>query len=102
MPFYIRVPSLITPVHCITITEEPDFVAKKRTYTKRLAENILEQLKEGDILNVSRRNNVTEEEIQRMVEDIAEEITEPDLSKLKRLGIDEIALVKGQKNYCAV
>jgi transposase len=37
-----------------------------------------------------------------MVEDIAEEITEPDLSKLKRLGIDEIALVKGQKNYCAV
>lgn len=83
-------------------SEELHFVAKKRTYTKRLAENILEQLKEGDILNVSRRNDVTEEEIQRMVEDIAEEITEPDLSKLKRLGIDEIALVKGQKNYCAV
>ncbi len=37
-----------------------------------------------------------------MLEDIAEEITEPDLSKLKRLGIYEIALVKGQKNYCAV
>ncbi len=83
-------------------SEELDFVAKKRTYTKRLAENILEQLKEGDILNVSRRNDVTEEEIQRMIEDIAEEITEPDLSELKRLGIDEIALVKGQKNYCAV
>ncbi|UGS11018.1 ISL3 family transposase [Microcystis aeruginosa] len=83
-------------------SEELDFVAKKRTYTKRLAENILEQLKEGDILNVSRRNDVTEEEIQRMIEDIAEEITETDLSKLKRLGIDEIALVKGQKNYCAV
>ncbi len=43
-------------------------VAKKRTYTKRLAENILEQLKSGDILNVSRRNDVTEEEIQRMIE----------------------------------
>ncbi|ARI81340.1 ISL3 family transposase [Microcystis aeruginosa] len=83
-------------------SEELDFVAKKRTYTKRLAENILEQLKEGDILNVSRRNDVTEEEIQRMIEDIAEEITETDLSKLKRLGIDEISLVKGQKNYCAV
>ncbi|BCU12990.1 hypothetical protein OA58_04395 [Microcystis aeruginosa NIES-88] len=24
MPFYISVPSLITPVHCITQTEEPD------------------------------------------------------------------------------
>ncbi len=65
-------------------SEELDFVASKRTYTKRLAENILEQLKEGDILNVSRRNDVTEEEIQRMIEDIAEEITEPDLSELKR------------------
>ncbi|BAG05045.1 ISL3-like element ISMae36 family transposase [Microcystis aeruginosa] len=84
------------------LSEELDFVAKKRTYTKRLAANILEQLKEGDILNVSRINDVTEEEIQRMIEDIAEEITEPDLSELKRLGIDEIALVKGQKNYCAV
>ncbi|WP_149989823.1 transposase family protein, partial [Microcystis aeruginosa] len=51
-------------------SEELDFVASKRTYTKRLAENILEQLKEGDILNVSRRNDVTEEEIQRMIEDI--------------------------------
>ncbi len=47
---------------------------------ERLAENILEQLKEGDILNVSRRNDVTEEEIPRMLENIAEEITEPDLS----------------------
>ncbi|GAL93068.1 mobile element protein [Microcystis aeruginosa NIES-44] len=84
------------------LSEELDFVASKRTYTKRLAENILEQLKSGDILNVSRRNDVTEEEIQRRLEDIAEEITEPDLSELKRLGIDEIALVKGQKNYCAV
>ena len=64
-------------------SEELDFVAKKRTYTKRLAKNILEQLKEGDILNVSRRNDVTEEEIQRMLEDIAEKITYQDLSKLK-------------------
>jgi hypothetical protein len=24
MPFYIMVPSLITPVHCITQTEEPE------------------------------------------------------------------------------
>ncbi|CCI33747.1 transposase (fragment) [Microcystis sp. T1-4] len=37
-----------------------------------------------------------------MLKDIAEQITEPDLSELKRLGSDEIALVKGQKNYCAV
>jgi transposase len=86
--------------HCQKpFSEALDFVASKRTYTKRLARNILEQLKEGDILNVSRRNGVTEEEIQRMLEDIAEEIISQDISSLKRLGIDEIALVKGQKNY---
>jgi transposase len=83
-------------------SEKLNFVNAKRTYTKRLAENIVGQLKEGDILNISRRNEVTEEEIQRMLEDIAEEIMSPDLSGLKRIGIDEIALVKGQKNYCAV
>jgi transposase len=76
-------------------SEKLDFVNSKRTYTKRLAENILGQLKEGDILNISRRNEVTEEAIQRMLEDIAEEIMSLDLSKLKRIGIDEIALVKG-------
>jgi hypothetical protein len=27
MPFYIRVPSLITPVHCITQTEEPSVIS---------------------------------------------------------------------------
>ncbi len=26
MPFYIRVTSLITPVHCITKTEEPELL----------------------------------------------------------------------------
>jgi transposase len=83
-------------------SEKLDFVDTKRTYTKRLAENILKQLKEGDVLNVSQRNGVTEEEIQRMLEDIAKEIISPDISSLKRLGIDEIAWVKGQKNYCAV
>ena len=74
-------------------SEKLDFVDPKRTYTKRLAWNILGQLKEGDILNISRRNGVTEEEIQRMLEDIAEEIIFQDISNLKRLGIDEIALV---------
>ncbi len=28
MPFYISVPSLITPVHCITQTEEPEILTE--------------------------------------------------------------------------
>ncbi|TRT80910.1 MAG: hypothetical protein EWV83_00955 [Microcystis sp. M_OC_Ca_00000000_S217Cul] len=33
MPFYIRVTSLITPVHCITQTEEPYFYNKPYFWT---------------------------------------------------------------------
>ena len=32
MPFYIRVPSLITPVHCITQTEEPYELSLQECY----------------------------------------------------------------------
>jgi hypothetical protein len=32
MPFYIRVPSLITPVHCITQTEEPEQLRQLKSY----------------------------------------------------------------------
>lgn len=83
-------------------SEELDFIAPRRSYTKRLAIYILKQLKEGDILNVSKINGVTEEEIQRMLEELGEELSKIDVSGLKRLGLDEIAWVKGQKNYCAV
>jgi hypothetical protein len=48
MPFYIRVTSLINPVHCITQTEEPKIVNESGT----------EKLKERE-----RLNKMTEEEI---------------------------------------
>jgi transposase len=45
---------------------------------------------------------VTTEEIERMLKDAAEELLESQPTELKRLGIDEIALIKGKGNYCAV
>jgi transposase len=45
---------------------------------------------------------VTTEEIERMLKDAAAELLESKPSELKRLGIDEIALIKGKGNYCAV
>ena len=45
---------------------------------------------------------MTTEEIERMLKDAAEELLESKPSELKRLGIDEIALIKGKGNYCAV
>ena len=45
---------------------------------------------------------MTDEEIEMMLKDIAKESLTFKPSELKRLGIDEIAWVKGQGNYCAV
>ena len=45
---------------------------------------------------------MTTEEIERMLKDAASELLESKPTELKRLGIDEIALIKGRGNYCAV
>jgi transposase len=44
---------------------------------------------------------VTTEEIEKMLEDASLQLSSKP-SALKKLGIDEIALIKGQGNYCAV
>jgi hypothetical protein len=45
---------------------------------------------------------VTTEEIERMLKDASKEYLKAKPTELKRLGIDEIALIKGKENYCAV
>jgi transposase len=83
-------------------SEEMEFVKERRTYTKRLAEKILEEVLENDISSVARKGIVTTEEIERILKDAGANLLETKPEGLKRLGIDEIALVKGQGNYCAV
>ncbi len=62
MPFYIRVPSLITPVHCITQTGEPKLTELEKEYNKALAkeriiiEHINRKLKIFKILSCKYRN----------------------------------------------
>ena len=41
MPFYIRVPYPITPVHCITQTEEPDFFLSTQATRSAIALRLL-------------------------------------------------------------
>ena len=45
---------------------------------------------------------MSEEEVQTMLKDVAQELLIEKFSQLRRLGMDEIALVKNQGNYCAV
>ena len=83
-------------------SEEMEFVKARRTYTKRLAVKILEEVLENDIHSIAKKGVVTTEEIERMLKDAAANLLKSKPVGLKRLGIDEIALIKGQGNYCAV
>ena len=83
-------------------SETLNFVSKRRRYTKRYANQIVEEVLDRDILSVSQRTDLSEYQIQKILEDMGEELLEDKPEGLKDLGIDEIAWVKGQKIYCAV
>jgi transposase len=51
---------------------------------------------------VASKGIVTTDEIERMFLDASQEDCDSKPKGLKRLGIDEIAIVKGKGNYCAV
>jgi Transposase len=62
---------------------------------------IVKQVLGSNIRNVAERNDLSESEIQSMLDYLESEIR-IDVSEIKRLGIDEIALIKGQGNYLGV
>jgi len=83
-------------------SENLDLVEKNKGYTKRLAVHIVQQVLDSNIHSVAERNDLSDEEIESMLRGQVSQILNIHLSQVKRLGIDEIALVKGQGNYLAV
>ena len=65
-------------------------------------QKIIEEVLENEIHTVASKGIVTTEEIEGMLKEATLELSDSKPLKLKRLGIDEIALVKGKGNYCAV
>jgi transposase len=82
--------------------EELSFVKKNRNHTKRFTQQIVQEVIESDIKNVGQRHDVSQQEIETMLKDMGEELIEKKPSKITRLGIDEIAIIKGQGNYYVV
>lgn len=88
---------------CQTVfSEKLSYVKEKRGYTERLRERILKEVLSSDIKSTASRNDVSETEIETMLNDLKLEYSERKPQGIKRLGIDEIAIIKGQSNYCAV
>jgi transposase len=83
-------------------SEKLDFVEKNKAYTKRLAVDIVQQVLDSNIHSVAGRNDLSDEEVESMLKGQVSPILNINLNQVRRLGIDEIALVKGQGNYLAV
>ncbi|WP_309731018.1 ISL3 family transposase, partial [Chamaesiphon sp. OTE_75_metabat_556] len=83
-------------------SEEFSFIKKRSSFTNRVKRKIVEEILSSDIKNVATRNGLSEQEVETILKEIGAELTKKKPENLKRLGIDEIALVKGPKNYCAV
>ena len=89
--------------HCQNkFTEELEFVQKRRVHTLRFVERIIEEVLNSDIKNVAKRNDLSEQEIETMLKDLGTDLVKEKPVNLKKLGIDEIAVVKGQRNYYVV
>lgn len=83
-------------------SEALDFIGERRRYTNRFAEMIVKQVVHSDTHNVARNNGLTDDEVWSMVEYISKKKGSFDLSQLRRLGMDEISLRKGQGDYVVV
>lgn len=85
-----------------TFNEKLDFVGARKGYTHRYASNIVRQVINSNVSSVARNNGLTDEEVNSMIDDIAQDLIPIDVKNLKRLGIDEISLVKGQGKFIVV
>ena len=85
-----------------TFREELSFLKKRRKYTTRLKEKVIEEVLETNISSAASRNRMTVKEIEKILEELEEELLWEKPIGLKKLGIDEISQLKGGKNYLAV
>ena len=80
-------------------SESLDYIGERRQYTDRFAEKVVRELIHGDIVNVAKHNHTTADVVESMLDYMSKKKWNLDLSSVKRIGIDEIALRKGHKDY---
>ena len=83
-------------------SEQLHFVEKRKKFTSRYADFIVKQLINSNLASVAVNNNLSEWEVEKMSDYVAKKVLPLNLSGLKRLGIDEISLVKGQGKFIVV
>ena len=85
-----------------SFSEIPDFVGEKEGFTDRQAQTITEQIIHSDLNHMAKNNKLTEEEVWSIVRIVAKKMLSINLENLRKLGIDEMSLVKVQGNFIVV
>ena len=84
------------PVYLIVnprwLNEDLGFIAKGGKYTKRFVEAILEQVLTSDIKNVAQKNDLSEQEIETMLKNLAQELVQEKLTLTQQLEEAKLAL----------
>ncbi len=78
------------------------FVGNRKNFTDRYGNNLVQQVINSDVKNVAQNNKLKPEQVWSMVMYISQKILPINLNSLKKLGIDEISLVKGQGKFIVV
>lgn len=83
-------------------SEELAFVKKRRLYTQRLAKQIVSEVLGSNIQSVANQTGLSDEQIETMMKDAGDAYLPKAPEPFRYLGIDEIAVVKGQGKYYGV
>ena len=83
-------------------SEELYFVDKRRRFTNRFEEQVIESLIVSDISNTAKLFEISQDEVYSILTHIGNRDINPNWHELKRLGIDEISNRKFHKEYIVV
>lgn len=83
-------------------TEELQGMVFKRHHTERYEEYVYGRVVATTVKQVSREEQLKEDEIQAIFDAVSEEKNQKNWQPVKHIGLDEISTAKGQKKYRAV
>lgn len=90
-PVYLKIPHRRFYCHSCQhyVSEQLDFIDWRRRQTRRYQEYIYERVKETTVIQVSREENLTENQVQSIFNFLSTPISKKKWNRPKRLSLDE-------------
>ncbi len=103
-PVYLKIPrrQFYCPRCQRYPTEKLDFLDVKRRHTQRYEQDIYERVKQSSMEQIGREEGLSYDEIKGIFEQVNTIKKKPNWQRVKRIGLDEISMRKGQGNFVTV